>query len=53
MIADGYVGYLASVAAANVNDPFDPHTEKSGNYLPLKRGVGYLCSFKGLEQVLT
>jgi hypothetical protein len=45
----GYSGYFASVAVANANDPFDPTAEKTGNYLPLFRGTGYRCFFKGLE----
>ena len=46
----GYSGYFASVAVANANDPFDPTAATTGNYLPLFRGVGYSCSYKGLEK---
>ena len=51
MLAAGHIGYFASVTVANAADPFDPAAEKTGNYLPLIRGVGYMCSYNGLEPV--
>ncbi len=49
MLANGHIGYFASVSVANANDPFDPTANESGNYLPLIRDVEYMCSFNGLE----
>lgn len=47
----GHSGYFASVAVANSDDPFDPLATETGNYLPLYRGAGYVCSYTGLESI--
>ena len=45
----GKVGYFASVAVANSEDPFDSDAKSNGNYLPLYRGHGMFVKFEGLK----
>lgn len=51
MLKAGYSGYFASVGVASSEDPFDPNAESNKNYLPLLRGHGYMCVYKGLEPI--
>lgn len=45
------VGYFASVAFINPDDPIDPKSAENGNFLPLCRGYGANIRYKGLKPV--
>ncbi len=45
------VGYFASVAFINVDDPVDPNAAQNGNYLALYRGYGANARYEGLKPI--
>ncbi len=45
------MGYFASVAVLNSDDPFNPDAKSNANYLPLYRGHGMFVKFEGLKSV--
>jgi hypothetical protein len=47
----GEVGYFASVAVGNSDDPFDPDAKENGNFLPLYRGHGMFVRYEGINEV--
>lgn len=47
----GKVGYFASVAVANADDPFDPMAKENGNYMPIFRGHAMYPRYNGLIKV--
>ncbi len=47
----GKVGYFASVAVVNADDPFDPDARDNGNFLPLYRGHALNVKYKGLSEI--